>query len=134
MKVGKGFLNGYGGKVEEGESSRQAAIRELHEECGIVTKSKDLDKRARIDFYIGSESQLGFSCDIYLVTDWEGEPHDTEEMGPAEWFDVKKLPLERMLVGDQKWFPQVFEGKFFKAKLVYSEDFSEVLNYKVSFS
>lgn len=133
-KLGQGLLNGYGGHIEEGETSRQAAIRELHEECGITTKSKDLDKRARIDFYHEAESKLLFSCDIYLVTDWEGEPHETEEMGPVEWFGIEKLPLDRMLAGDQKWFPQIFEDKYFKAKLVYSKDLSEVLKYEVSFS
>jgi len=35
---GAGKWNGFGGKVEPGESNEQAAVRELHEESGVVAK------------------------------------------------------------------------------------------------
>jgi len=34
---GVGKWNGYGGKLEEGESIERCATRELEEECGIVS-------------------------------------------------------------------------------------------------
>ncbi len=39
---GAGKWNGFGGKVEKGESNTQAAIRELEEESGIITKVCEL--------------------------------------------------------------------------------------------
>lgn len=37
----KGFLNGIGGKIEEGEWPEEAMIREFKEECGIDTTKRD---------------------------------------------------------------------------------------------
>ena len=45
---GMGKLNGFGGKVEAGESVKEAAIRELFEESSLEAKS--LDAMAVIDF------------------------------------------------------------------------------------
>ena len=40
---GEGFYNGFGGKVEEGETVEEATLRELEEEAGI--KATDASKR-----------------------------------------------------------------------------------------
>ena len=37
---GEGKWNGFGGKVEEGETILQAALRELKEECGASVASE----------------------------------------------------------------------------------------------
>ena len=48
--LGCGKWNGFGGKVEPGETVRQAAVRELVEESGAVVKPEDLEDVGRIDF------------------------------------------------------------------------------------
>lgn len=45
----KGKLNGIGGKVEEGESFREANAREFQEETGVVTGPNDWSRFARIE-------------------------------------------------------------------------------------
>jgi len=47
---GVGKLNGFGGKLNEGESIVEAAVRELEEEIGIVAKVENLKKRAELTF------------------------------------------------------------------------------------
>lgn len=42
--VGEGFFNGFGGKVERGETIFEAAARELEEEAGI--RPLDMEHRA----------------------------------------------------------------------------------------
>ena len=39
---GEGKWNGFGGKVEVGETIVEAAAREVKEECGYVVKTEDL--------------------------------------------------------------------------------------------
>jgi 8-oxo-dGTP pyrophosphatase MutT (NUDIX family) len=77
---GVGKWNGYGGKVKDGESPKQAAIRELGEESGLVADQKDLKQCSLIRFYF--EQDFAFECYVYLISNWTGEPIETKEMSP----------------------------------------------------
>jgi mutator protein MutT len=47
----KGLYNFVGGKVEEGETSEEAAYRELFEETGITNKDIELDYFMDLNYY-----------------------------------------------------------------------------------
>jgi len=49
---GVGKWNGYGGKLDEGESIEQCAIRELEEECSIISHNMVRKGRYRIWYVI----------------------------------------------------------------------------------
>ena len=66
----KGKLQTPGGKVEEGETSWMAAIRELEEETSI--------KGPTMEFW---ETDKQFNCDIYL---YKLEPQDVMERMESE--------------------------------------------------
>ena len=55
---GEGFYNGFGGKVEEGETVEEATLRELEEEAGI--KATDASKR------LGHPPARSFARDVRL--------------------------------------------------------------------
>jgi len=116
---GSGRLNGYGGKVKEGESVEEAAVRELKEESGITVATRDLEKAAIIDFYVGAE--INFKCHVFFVHKWTGQIRETEEMAYPESFDVNDLPLDRMWDGDRMWLPLVFSGKKIHGNAYYKE-------------
>ena len=48
---GEGKINGFGGKLNDGESIVEAAARELTEEAGIEVVVGDLKKVGELDFY-----------------------------------------------------------------------------------
>lgn len=109
---GQGKWNGAGGKIEQGETPLQAAIRETQEEIGVTPLSPQ--KMGEIDFYITSEPDFNNFAHIFVATEWEGDPQESEEMRP-EWFPVDQLPYPKMWGDDREWLPHLLSGKRFRA-------------------
>jgi 8-oxo-dGTP diphosphatase len=113
-KIGKGCRNGYGGGIEQGESERDAAVRELFEETeGVRANPHTLKKIACVDFHNTKSDGETFVCRVhaYQVNDWEGEVHETDEMADPRWFPVSNLPLSEMMPADRDWLPYALQGK-----------------------
>jgi 8-oxo-dGTP pyrophosphatase MutT (NUDIX family) len=121
---GKDFLNGYGGKVQEGETPEGAAIRELAEECGIGVVPENLNKVAVIDFFDGEKPV--FECHVFFVTTWHGDPVESEEMATPEWFKVESMPYDRMWKADRDWLPFIFSGKKIHGRAYYKPGMKEM--------
>ena len=47
---GEGKWNGFGGKVNEGETIEEAAIREMKEEAGVIVDKNHMEKVAELCF------------------------------------------------------------------------------------
>jgi 8-oxo-dGTP pyrophosphatase MutT (NUDIX family) len=119
----KGRYNGFGGKMEEGETIEQAAERELYEECGIIPL--DMKKKGVILFEFEEEGNpfAGNSIlevHIYSVTKFKGEPVETDEMRP-QWFLHSEIPFESMWPDDPLWFPMLLNGKNFEGKFKFKD-------------
>ncbi len=114
---GAGLFNGFGGKVNEGESIKEAAKRELLEESGVMVHH--LEKIGVLDFiWKGKEDVL--QVHIFKATDFSGQPQETEEMKP-EWFGISEIPFEKMWPDDKYWFPLFLEGKKFNGRFLFDE-------------
>ncbi|MCI0496716.1 MAG: NUDIX domain-containing protein [Thermoplasmata archaeon] len=83
-----------GGHNEEGEPAEEALARELMEEIGVVpTEFTRLSVLAEIN----PQANDTFRYDIFLVTDWTGEPENlTDEHTALRWFDPGEAALLRL--------------------------------------
>ncbi|MBI2482448.1 MAG: NUDIX domain-containing protein [Candidatus Vogelbacteria bacterium] len=113
QKIGAGLLNGYGGEIEKGETPTAAIIREVRQECGVKLILNSLIERGMIRFHNPKPGGKVFVCEVcmFVVTDWQGSPKESDEMGKPEWFPIDDLPFSKMMVADKLWLPYVLDLK-----------------------
>lgn len=75
---------------------------------------------ADINFY-HLDGSIGQSVKVFVSTEWEGTPQETEEMRP-EWFNVNNIPYKKMWEDDEIWLPQILAGKKIKADFLFGDD------------
>ncbi|KAF2359998.1 NUDIX hydrolase domain [Trinorchestia longiramus] len=108
---GQNKINGFGGKVEPGESIRGAAVREVLEESGVDV-SATITKVGFLEFTFTGEDFL-MEVHVFLADGFSGQPQESDEMRP-EWFPLTSLPYERMWADDHLWYPLLLKGACFK--------------------
>lgn len=106
---GAGKFNGFGGKLEPGESLEESASRELQEECGVVVGPAGLRWCGTL-IYIYDTKPKGMEVHVFDLEAWEGQPEETEEMRP-QWFHHDEIPLKDMWADDQFWLVQYLDGE-----------------------
>jgi 8-oxo-dGTP diphosphatase/2-hydroxy-dATP diphosphatase len=116
---GAGWWNGFGGKVHEGETLEQAAIREFQEEAGITATA--LEQRGVLHFEFTDKPAEQLEVTVFAVTKWQGEPMETEEMKP-QWFDLELIPYDTMWPDDAHWLPIFLAGQKFRGQFVFGPD------------
>lgn len=104
---GAGRWNGFGGKVNDGETIEQAAHRELHEEAGII--SEDLRKRGVINFLFQDNGEE-LEVHLFSANAFSGDIIESDEMRPR-WFLHSEIPYSEMWADDPHWLPLVLSGK-----------------------
>ena len=129
---GEGRWNGFGGKVEDGESVESGAKRELKEEIGI--EAKEMSKSGILEFYFENEKDF-LEVHVFKVKRFVGDPTETEEMNPR-WFDFEEIPYSQMWPDDKYWLPLLLENKLFKGSFLFdkpstAEHSSEIINYEI---
>ena len=79
---GVGKWNGFGGKIEKGETIDEGAIREVKEECGIDVLS--LQRVGYLVFKMNLDRKI-MNVHVFESTNFTGELCTSDEMRP-QWF------------------------------------------------
>ena len=119
---GEGKYNGVGGEIEGTETPEAAMLRETKEEIGVTPIQYEKVGVVSFDeFYKDEKVNLIFH--LYMVTEWEGTPAESEEMQP-KWFSIDSIPYNQMLPDDKYWLPLILEGKKIDAYFDFDEEWN----------
>ena len=115
--LGKGKINGPGGRIDPGETPAQCAVREVQEELRVTPTGVRLAGELRFQFADGYALH-GY---VFRAEDAEGEPQETDEAAPL-WTPLDRIPYERMWADDRIWLPLMLEGKPFSGRFLFDRD------------
>ena len=122
QKTGKweGYLNGFGGKNKERESSHDSARRELLEETGLQAEQGDLTHHGKVIYEHENEEFRPSSVYLYFYEKWKGEIPKGGELD-RNLFRVRhnEIPFDKMPPHDNLWLPRILKGEFIQARLTY---------------
>jgi len=113
--MGAGKINAPGGRIEEGETPLDAAIRETEEEIGVTPQNLKLLADLHFIFKDGY-SLRGYA---FFADDYTGTLAKTVEADPFEVLE-KDIPYNKMWADDKEWLPIALEGKKIVAKFIFN--------------
>lgn len=115
--LGAGKINGPGGKIENGETPLEAAVREVEEELCITPHAPEYRGELHFAFVDG----LHLHCTVFRSAGFDGEPAETDEAKP-EWFEFDAVPYDRMWADDILWLPGMLAGRKFRAWFDFDDE------------
>lgn len=115
--LGKGKINGPGGKVDPGETAVECAIRECQEELCITPRDPSFCGRHLFQFIDG----YSIDVSVFRSSDYEGTPTSTREADPL-WCELDAIPYERMWADDALWLPVMLRDDSFMGRYLFDED------------
>jgi 8-oxo-dGTP diphosphatase len=118
-KFGGGRWNGPGGKLEGQEEPKEAIIREVREETGLVIKNPRFHGIMVLVFGVPEHYRL--TAHIYTAHTFTGKPSGNEE-GRLRWFPKNRLPYDLMWVDNRYWLPIVLAGGYIRGLCVFEND------------
>ncbi len=126
-RFGGGWWNAPGGKVADGETPEEGAIRETKEETSLDVS--DLASHGEITFYFGDAQEPDWYLHVFSTTQFSGDPQASEE-GHLEWFDESHLPYDDMWPDDHIWLPDMLAGRRFRGTFRLTADYKRIVSHE----
>lgn len=115
--LGKGKVNGPGGKLESGESPETCAVRECQEELGITVTNLEYCGQHRFQFVDGYSIHVW----VYCTSEFDGVPTESVEARPF-WVPLDEIPYHQMWEDDSIWLPVMLRGEQFHGRWIFNGD------------
>ena len=115
--IGKGKINGPGGKLEPGESLLECAIRETKEEVCITPHTISPAGELFFQFVDG----LSIHCTVFRSEGFSGQASETDEANPF-WCSLDELPFDEMWEDDVTWFDLLIKKTYFTGNYIFDEE------------
>ena len=122
--LGAGKVNGPGGRIDEGETPEQCAIREVQEELCVTPTGVSHAGELFFQFADG----FALHGHVFRADDCTGTPTETMEAIPL-WTPLDAVPFEKMWADDRIWFPHLLTRKPFVGRFLFDGD--TMLGYDV---
>ena len=122
--MNEGKWMGVGGHIENNETPKEAAIREIKEETGLVVEQ--LNYVGVVEFVNDDYSEV---MHLFTVDAFKGELIECNE-GTLKWVPIKDIYNYPMWEGDKAFLPLIAKpSPFFKLKVIYKgKQLVEVIN------
>lgn len=127
----EGYYDIPGGKIEEGETPEEAAIREMQEETGLKVKKLKPKGKMIIEY-----PNKVFELTVFLSDECEGEPQEFEE-NTSEWMDIDELlqkerKLSNIILLDKSFIKGLIDDRYNFVMNIEVDDDENILKIEYS--
>lgn len=120
-----------GGKMEQGESVKEAVTREYREETGVFLHDPTLKGVFTFVIKEGEEIISEWMMFTFLATDGQGDNYTESEEGILAWHSARDIQTLPMAPGDIHILEYMIQGKgMIYGTFTYTPDF-ELLSYRL---
>lgn len=116
---GKGFVQFPAGKDNKNEDFKNAVVREVKVETGLILDRNFLWNVGYIDYKFDDKSD--FRMNVFRTEHFDGSIKKTKEFEP-KWYKIKNIPYKQCFPDAKKWMPQAINGLKIVRKFNYSFD------------
>ena len=126
-----GYYEIPGGKIEDGETPQQTAIREMKEETGLIIKNLKYKGNLIIEY-----PNRVFDFDMFLCNECEGEPQEFEE-NTSEWIEINELLkkekiLSNIMILDRFFIKGLTDDKYNFTMHIHVDENENILDVEYS--